>query len=396
MPAARLKDFGLPKMDFVKGSMGVNATFVSSDKEDKADAALDITHTSISLPEHGFIKKEGEKATLKLTAENLPSGNTLIKSFKIKSDSYDIQGAAEYDKVAADFSSFSFSPLKAGGHDLDALSYERNGNNIKLTAKGRSFDATPYLADNSNRNRDLSYVIGLHTDRLILGAGREASEVSLEADCPAAACKTVALDLKLKDGSPFHYKISDGLLSARCDNAGELARTMAVFDSMEGGKMTLKGKYNGVNLEGGMEIREYKLRNAPVVTKMFTIASLTGFLNTLTGNGIYFDRLSAPFIYHDGLLILKEAKAHGAAMGMTADGNIDLNKSTLDLTGVLVPSYTLNSLIGNLPLIGDLLQGGEGKGLVALSYGIHGNMKDPAVHMNPLSVLTPGFLRDIF
>jgi hypothetical protein len=395
MPIVKLPEFGLPKLDFAKGTMGVSATFISSDKEDTAEATLNLEHTALSLPQHGFAKKAGERATLKITTEALPNGNTLIKSFTLNDGNDNASGSAEYDKVMGDFSTFSFSPLHVGKNDLDSLTYKRVANTINLAASGRTFDATPYLADDSGRNPDLDFVIDLRALRLILGEGREMKEVAVQADCPADHCRSAAIKAKLKDDMPFFYTIADGKLESSCDNAGELARALAIFDTIEGGKMSMKGQYNAGRLEGDFEVKGYTLKNAPVLTKMFTIASLTGLLDTLVGNGIYFDRLSAPFVFHKGTLILKGAKTHGSALGFTADGVIDTNKSTLDLTGMLVPSYTLNSLIGNVPLIGNLLVG-KGGGIIALTYGLHGSMKDPSVAVNPLSVLTPGFMRGIF
>ena len=133
-----------------------------------------------------------------------------------------------------------------------------------------------------------------------------------------------------------------------------------------------------------------------MLTKIFTIASLTGILDTLTGNGISFTKLSAPFAFQRNVIILKDAKAHGPAIGITADGVINMNEATLDLSGSLVPSYTMNSLIGNIPLIGSVLMGGTGKGIIAINYSVKGDMKDPSISVNPLSVLTPGFLRNVF
>jgi hypothetical protein len=395
MPILKLPEFGLPKLTFAQGVLGVNATFFTSDKADKADATLDLTHAAIALPQHGFMKKEGEKATLKLTTENQPGGDTLIKSFHLKGPGYDTAGEALYNKAMADFSRFSFSPMLLGKHDLDSLTYSREGNTILLAAKGKSFDATPYLADTSQRNQDLGFVIDLRTNLLIMGNGRMMKNITMQVDCPADHCNSASINATLKDGTPFYYTIANGKLSSSCDNAGELARVFAIFDTIENGKMSMKGEYKNGRLEGDLEVKGYTLRNAPVVTKIFTVASLTGILDTLVGNGIYFDRLSAPFIFHKGNLILKGAKTHGSALGFTADGVIDSNKSVMDLTGMLVPSYTANSLIGNIPLLGNLLVG-KGGGLIALTYGMHGSIKDPSVVVNPLSVLTPGFLRGIF
>jgi len=43
------------------------------------------------------------------------------------------------------------------------------------------------------------------------------------------------------------------------------------------------------------------------------------------------------------------------------------------------------------------LNGGEkGGGLVAFNFSMKGSTDDPEVTMNPLSALTPGFLRHLF
>ena len=68
----------------------------------------------------------------------------------------------------------------------------------------------------------------------------------------------------------------------------------------------------------------------------------------------------------------------------------------IDLQGTIVPAYALNSIIGNIPLIGSLLLGGEGQGLFAANYRVTGSAGDPQVSVNPLSALAPGFLRRLF
>jgi uncharacterized protein YhdP len=121
MPVARLPDFGLPELSFAKGVMGVNATLHSSGDEERADAVLDLTQTAIQLPKQDLDKKAGEKASLTLSTEKLPSGNTLIKSFTLKGDGYNVAGTAEYDEAANDFSRFSLAPVQLGKMDLDTL-----------------------------------------------------------------------------------------------------------------------------------------------------------------------------------------------------------------------------------------------------------------------------------
>jgi hypothetical protein len=53
-------------------------------------------------------------------------------------------------------------------------------------------------------------------------------------------------------------------------------------------------------------------------------------------------------------------------------------------------------VLGNVPPVGKMLTGGEGQGVFAARYSITGSDDKPDVSVNPLSILTPGFLRGVF
>jgi uncharacterized protein YhdP len=93
---------------------------------------------------------------------------------------------------------------------------------------------------------------------------------------------------------------------------------------------------------------------------------------------------------------VRNARASGSALGITANGVIDLSAETIDLNGTLVPAYAVNSLVGRIPVIGDILVGGPGGGIFAANYRIDGPFEDPRVSINPLSTIAPGFLRNLF
>jgi hypothetical protein len=61
-----------------------------------------------------------------------------------------------------------------------------------------------------------------------------------------------------------------------------------------------------------------------------------------------------------------------------------------------VPAYVVSQVIGEIPLIGRILTGGEGEGLFAATYRAKGPLDDPQVSVNPLAALAPGFLRGLF
>ena len=132
------------------------------------------------------------------------------------------------------------------------------------------------------------------------------------------------------------------------------------------------------------------------MTKVLGYLSLDGIVNALSGKGIAFDELEAPFTKTGDDLRLKDARAYGAALGLTAKGWVDLEKDQLDIKGTVVPAYTINKLLGYIPLLGDLLVGEKGSGVFAATYRMQGPLANPKVSTNPLATLTPGFLRGLF
>ncbi|MDP1670724.1 MAG: hypothetical protein Q8L63_01430, partial [Alphaproteobacteria bacterium] len=49
-----------------------------------------------------------------------------------------------------------------------------------------------------------------------------------------------------------------------------------------------------------------------------------------------------------------------------------------------------------VPVLGKILLGGENEGIFAINYSASGSSDNPDIFVNPLSALTPGFLRKIF
>ena len=163
--------------------------------------------------------------------------------------------------------------------------------------------------------------------------------------------------------------------------------------------MILTGKSDGSEAgapwRGRMLITDFRIVDVPLLTRILSLGSLTGIADAMTGKGITFARLDVPYIFKDKVLALNKARAVGAALGLTANGEIDFARERLKLVGTLVPANTINSFLGNIPLVGKILTGIEGAGVFAMTYGIEGPLNKPTVTVNPLTALAPGFLRDL-
>ena len=119
-------------------------------------------------------------------------------------------------------------------------------------------------------------------------------------------------------------------------------------------------------------------------------------MDALRGPGLTFDRLSAPFRLLGSVLDVSDARAFSSSLGVTATGRLDFGRQLVDLSGTIVPAYFFNSLPGRIPLLGGLFRTNKGSGLFAANYGLKGSLTEPAVSINPLSALTPGFTRRFF
>jgi hypothetical protein len=167
-------------------------------------------------------------------------------------------------------------------------------------------------------------------------------------------------------------------------------------DYLIGGKLALEGVFKGSDGEANVTMTDVRLKNAPLLAQLFSLASLRGLADVLSGEGVLFTEVNAPVRISGGRIDLPGLRASGPAMGITARGWIVPETKELSLDGVLVPSFGVNSLLGGLPIIGDLFVSRQGEGMFAPTYSVRGTFSKAQVSLNPVAAITPGVLRRIF
>jgi hypothetical protein len=230
-------------------------------------------------------------------------------------------------------------------------------------------------------------------------------EVALDMRREKGIWRNVKLVGAVDDGKQFHLDLrpegDKRRIYITSDNAGSALYRLGYYEHMTSGRLELNGLIDDRKpnspIEGRLVISDYFISEAPALARILTVAALTGIIDILRGGGMSFSVLDAPFIYADGRVQINDARAAGAALGITAKGSIDMESERIDLEGTIVPAYAINSLLGSIPLLGTVLTGGEkGGGIFAFNYSMRGAKENPEVNVNPLSGLTPGFLRHIF
>ncbi len=205
--------------------------------------------------------------------------------------------------------------------------------------------------------------------------------------------RILRIDYGPKEGGNFGFVFES-------NDMGAALRALAKFDFIQGGRVAVVGTSAGpvpnAPLAARIEARDYILSEAPAMVSLLTMASLTGINDSMKGGGIRFSRLVGAFTLTDGIMETDLLQAFGSAVGLTARGKIDFDRSQVDLEGTLVPAYSFNRLLSSIPLLGPILTGREGEGMFAVTYRMTGKLDNPKVDANPLSALAPGFLRALF
>ena len=143
-------------------------------------------------------------------------------------------------------------------------------------------------------------------------------------------------------------------------------------------------------------IDDVVVTNSPVLGKLLQAITLYGLVDALRGPGMAFSHVVVPFRYDGVTLNIDQAHADNPSLGLTAKGWIGLASGQTAINGTIVPAYFFNSMLGQLPLVGKLFSPETGGGVFAARFALEGPIDDPSVSINPISALTPGFLRGKF
>jgi hypothetical protein len=173
-------------------------------------------------------------------------------------------------------------------------------------------------------------------------------------------------------------------------DAGGVLRSAAVLQQAVGGTLDLSlvPVGSGGAFDGTLKIGGVSIKDAPSMAALVNAVSVVGLINEMNGDGIYFDEVEAAFRLTPGRMTLSQGSAVGASLGLSMDGVFATDTGQIAMQGVITPVYLLNG-------IGSLLTR-KGEGLLGLNYSLSGAANAPRVSINPLSILAPGGLRDLF
>lgn len=299
--------------------------------------------------------------------------------------------------------------MRASDDESDGESDDQSGSDrLRLSASGSLLNMSAFVERFlTTRSTNGSFPLSAQAnfDQLILAENYGLSAAEFKYDYDGSAIQSATLRGQRPAGTLEAGLRADenGLnrqINLSVPDLSPASRSLLGVGATRGGRLTLEADLPATEsagpIIGSVYMTEFSVDDAPFLAQILSLASFTGLLDTLSGEGLAFDILELDFSLREGSLAFRNARMHGPAIGMTGEGDINLANKSVDVNGTLVPSYTANSLLADIPVLGGLLTGGEGEGIFAVTYSVRGPYSGAQIAINPLSALTPGFLRGIF
>jgi hypothetical protein len=432
-------NLGLDFESFVEGPISASMVAgIRHDREGSVNLAANLTRARLSFPFLHWRKPPNIDGQMRLTMTLRDRKITTFDRFDLEAGTLLARGRADLLPDRFDYQNIEFDQLSFYGTTLQGTSVVREDDGLLIDLGEGVVDAASFLKDEETAEEKIQEkeaspeqdkvplrITGRALSSVHFAEGRFLTGVDLDLERGAKGWVRVNMRgevprelwarkfngdaVEVEEAAPEAKTFTmtfgpsgkdDYRLTISMNDMGAALRALDVIDTIEGGNLIITGTSPGPAPDnpviGHIEAENYALKEAPVMNQLLNRAAREGAAGVVTDEGIAFDRLIGDFILQDGVVRTDLVRAYGGALGLTAKGTLDFETDKIDMRGTVVPAYTVNHVLGYIPLLGPLLIGGEGEGVLAVTYSIDGSISDPEVSVNPLSALTPGFLRGLF
>lgn len=354
----------------------------------------DLTSAAIEGPV-GLAKAAGAPGQVSFTIQ--PHDNSWrLENFVAQGSGIDIQGAVDLAK-AGGLAGAKFTRFGISQGDDAKLDVSKNGNAYKIVLQGSSFNAQPIIADITSgapEKRALDIDVEAKLGTLLGHNGETLSGADFKFSRRNNTTRNLYLSGAIGSGVVEGKSAGDDaqrVLSLRAGDAGALLRFINLYKRMKGGVITVDVK-PGETSSGNIRINNFQV----VGDQQLSMVVSNKQDQRAQGQTQTFTRMDSKFRLGGGRILIDDFEVYGNELGATLGGEINYVQDKVGISGTFVPAYALNNLFGKVPLFGALLGGGNGGGLVGITFAIDGAWSNPQMRVNPLSAVAPGFLRKIF
>lgn len=408
-PALR-QHFGVDLDEWITGDVPVGLTYTTF-ASGRAEASIraDLKPVIFSIKPLSYTKPPNTDGTATCTAILQESKLRTINALSVTTPNLKIENAALQFEGDSVLHRGSFPRVVQGENNIAlGLEVEPTTRQMRVAIKGAMLDARPFL-DKKNGKEENGFPIFVTVDvaQLRTHPSRTLEKVKLTLDIDAKGginrmdldgiAGAGAVTMRLKPDATGRME-----LKLEANDAGAALRAFDAYENMKGGKLSIAGRSKNTLekniISGTAKITNFRVVKAPVLARLVSLISPTGIPELLSGEGLSFAQLESNFDWqrrpNGDLYSFKNGRTSGSSIGLTFEGTIDKAQNRMNIKGEIVPIAMVNDLISGIPIVGDILTGGGGA-LIAATYTVKGTPEKAEVSVNPLSALTPGFLRKI-
>ena len=410
---------GLDIEDIVQGEIPVEVTITKTENEDHhVLVRAELSRADVVLDSLAWRKPQGRSAALQF---NLATGNRQtveLHNFQIVGDDIAISGRMSLDANNRlrefNFPEFSVSLISR----LNVRGVLRNDKVWEVTARGQTYDGRDFfrslfsvgeLGEKLKSQRKDGPGLELKADiDTVLGF----SDVSLRGftmQLSQRGDRLTRLTARgmLDGGKPLEVELHQGeprQLVTTTDDAGQAFRLVDFYPSLVNGRLRLEVNLDGrgaAEKTGLLRVDRFRILGDPVVSEVLRFDETHPPIDhsrsqRVVRQVIDFDWMRVPFSVGHGQFVMGESEIRGPLVGATMRGKADFRSRQVHIGGTYVPLQGLNSAVGIIPGLGQLLAGPRGEGVLGITFAIRGSMAQPQVLVNPLSLVAPGIFREMF
>ncbi len=413
--AARRK-LGFDLAPWLTGTMPMRITAQErGGRVDAADVRIDLSRVRMRIDAIGWHRSpvKGTRGRLKLDFGK--KGLIRIPSLRITGPGLNVRGRMVL-KEGGGLIEATFPRFELDSANRLALGLVMRNGVLEVAAAGQSFDARPLIArllggGDSNgggggpghsgpaAGRTPPVRVKVNIGGVLAARGEQVFNVKGLVEQRQGLVTRLSLTGLLSSRRPVSIDLAPAAGSLRrlrivADDAGAVLRAAGLYSRIFGGRMEFSAllRRDGTVQRGLLVIRRFEVRNEG------RLAEIARRDRRRRGprRGMRFRKLVLPFSTDARFVRIGNALVKGDELGATANGIIRKQDLAMDIGGTIIPVYALNAAIGKVPIIGQLLTGGGGQGVFALTFALKGTMRNPKFIVNPASALAPGILRQFF
>lgn len=410
---------GLDINDLVIGEVPVEISIApdaAGDYQVRLDA--DLTRSELTLDSLAFRKPAGAAARLQFDVGKGAQNRIELRNFKIMGETIAAEGmivlGPDGKPRELSFPDFSLNTVSR----LDVQGHLRPDHVWDMRAKGATFDGRDLFRELFNvQNQgkpvpkdkpgldltaEIDTVLGFNDTNL------KSVRLSMQKRNDNGTERTTTLKVTAmhEGGKPFEAQIrgarGERTLIATSQDAGQTFRAVGFYPNANAGQMSLEVALDGrgaVERNGTLKAEKFHVLGDAVVSEVYQTGDAGGTAQKGSRKKVVrerfdFDWMVLPFLVGCGQFVMNDVEIRGPLVGARMRGKADFKSQRLQIGGTYIPLSGLNSALGGLPVLGQILAGPKGEGIFGFTFAIQGAMANPDVLVNPLSGIIPGILRE--